>query len=150
MGISLLAVIFSGLQWFDAHQQKRLLVRPLVDFVLENDPADAWVGLAIKNNGPAPAIINSITFYVNRKPVADIDEAAEQGRLTPDSIRSAGLEEGDSLGVGRTEWLFARSTKNNAELGRFVDFISEHLSAHVIYCSINGECWEKCSSRGRC
>ena len=58
IGLSLTAVIFSGLQWIDTHQQKRFSARPLVDFVLENDPDDAaWIGLAIKNNGPAPAIL---------------------------------------------------------------------------------------------
>jgi|SRR5208282_1128403 len=97
IGLSLTAVIFSGLQWIDTHQQKRFSARPLVDFVLENDPDDAaWIGLAIKNNGPAPAILTSITFYVDHKVVADIDGAAEIGKLNPEIIRSEGYKEGDS------------------------------------------------------
>jgi len=151
MGLSLVAVSLSGLQWIDTHQQKSLSTRPLVDFVLENDPDDAaWIGLAIKNNGPAPAILNSITFYVDHKLVESIDGAAKMGKLNPEMIRSEGHKEGDSLGVGITEWLFARSTKSHDDLDKFVNFINNRLAAHVTYCSINGECWEKCSSKGRC
>jgi hypothetical protein len=95
IGLSVVAVIFSGLQWIDAHQQKHFSARPLVDFVLENDPDDAaWIGLAIKNNGPAPAILTSITFYVDHKVVAGIDGAAEMGKLNPEIIRSEGYKRG--------------------------------------------------------
>jgi hypothetical protein len=151
IGLSLTAVILSVLQWIDTHQQKNFSARPLVDFVLENDPDDAaWIGLAIKNNGPAPAILTSVTFYVDHNVVASIDGAAEIGRLNPEIIRSEGYKEGDSLGVGMTEWLFSRSTKNHDDLDKFINFINNRLAAHVTYCSINGECWEKCSSKGRC
>jgi hypothetical protein len=49
LAISLIALIFSGLQWIDAHQEKSFSTRPLVDFVLENVPDNAhWIGLAIR------------------------------------------------------------------------------------------------------
>jgi hypothetical protein len=84
MGLSLAAAILSGLQWIDTHQQRSFSTRPLVDFVLENDPDDATsIGLAIKNNGPAPAILNSVTFYVDHKVVGSIDGVAEIGKLNP-------------------------------------------------------------------
>jgi hypothetical protein len=151
MGMSLAAVTFSGLQWIDTHQGMSLSTRPLVNFILENDPDDAaWIGLAIKNNGPGPAILSSVTFYVDHNVVENIDGVAEIGKLDPKMIRSEGYKEGDSLGVGVTEWLFARSTKNRGDLDKFVVFINNKLAAHVTYCSINGECWEKCSAKGRC
>jgi hypothetical protein len=151
MGVSFVAVTLSGLQWVDTHQQKSLSTRPLVDFVLENDPDDApWIGLAIKNNGPAPAILKSISFYVDHHDVEGIDAVAKIGKLNPKSIRTEGYKDGDSLGVGATEWLFARSTKTRDDVDTFVDFINNRLAARVTYCSINEECWEKCSSKGRC
>jgi hypothetical protein len=87
---------------------------------------------------------------VDRKSAESIDRAAEIGDMNPKLIRSEGYKEGDSLGVGITEWLFARSTKNHIALDRFVDFINHRLAAHITYCSIDGECWEKCSSKGSC
>jgi hypothetical protein len=141
----------SGLQWIDTHRLRSLSTRPLVDFVVENDPSDAtWIGLAIKNNGPAPAVIKSITFYVDHTAVESLDGVAEVGKLDPRIIRSEGYKEGDSIGVGNTEWLFARSTKNNTDLDRFVQFINNRLAAYITYCSINDECWDKCSAKGRC
>lgn len=99
--LSLSAVILSGLQWTEAHRQRSFSARPLVDFVLENDPDDApLIGLAIKNNGPAPAILDTVTFYVDNKIAKSIDQVAESGNLDRRIIRSEGYKEGDSIGVG--------------------------------------------------
>jgi hypothetical protein len=71
MGLSLAAVIFSGLQWIDTRQQRSLSTRPLVDFLMENDPDDAsWTGLAIKNNGPGKTflIVRAITLRALKAP----------------------------------------------------------------------------------
>lgn len=122
----------------------------MIDFVLDNDPAYDMVGVAITNNGRAPALINSISFYVDSNLVAGTDAVAERGKLAPDLIRSGGLRAGNSLGVGTTRYLFAHSTKSDRDLDRFIEFINYRLSVHVVFCSLNGECWETCSSKGRC
>jgi hypothetical protein len=73
--ISLVAVFFTGLQWWEAHTQLLLAVKPSVDFYTADDPDSPPVGIAISNAGPGPAIIKSVTFYVDRKSVRDAEEA---------------------------------------------------------------------------
>jgi hypothetical protein len=74
IGIVLAAAVFSGLQWLDARDQAFLTTKPHVDFDTEDDSDQPIVGIAIMNAGPGPALIKSVSFYVDRKPVADADE----------------------------------------------------------------------------
>jgi len=73
--ISLGAAGFTGLQWWEAHTDARLAIKPSVDFYIGDDPVEPPVGIAITNAGPGPAIIKAIQFYVNRMPVRDADDA---------------------------------------------------------------------------
>jgi hypothetical protein len=72
--ISLAAAVFSGLQWLSMRDQVFLTTKPHVDFDIEDDSDEPMVGIVITNAGPGPAGIKAITFYVDRKPVADADE----------------------------------------------------------------------------
>lgn len=72
--ISLGAVFFTGLQWWETHTQVLLSVKPSVDFYTGSDPDTPPVGIEITNAGPGPAIVRSVTFYVDRKSVRDAEE----------------------------------------------------------------------------
>jgi hypothetical protein len=55
-------------------EQAFVATKPHVDFDIENDTDELMVGIAITNAGPDPAAIKAVTFYVDRKPVAEADE----------------------------------------------------------------------------
>lgn len=157
IAISILAAVFTGLQWREAHQQRGFQLKPLVNFYTEDGEDQSTVGVSITNNGPGPAIIKSITYFVDRKLVRDVDEAVQYGKLNQDIVRVIQYDEDDALASGRTEWLISRSTKAAAkskmdreELDRFLDFIDEKLGIEITYCSIDDECGKKCSTKGRC
>jgi len=74
VGISLVALVFTGLQWRESHNQLLLSLKPSVDFELLDDPDDLPVGIDIQNSGPGPAVIKSIIYYDDKKLVGDIDK----------------------------------------------------------------------------
>jgi hypothetical protein len=158
MLISLLAVGFTALQWYNGRNQVLLTTRPHLDFDTEYDPDEPPVGIAIINAGPGPALIKSVTFYVDRKSVRDAEEAGlNYAHLTEDELGYNELEPDDTLSVGEKLWLIKyrkppRGKINPKTLDRFSDFIDQNLAIEVTYCSTVREdlCWTKCSTKGRC
>ena len=151
--ISLAAALFTGLQWRETHNQMALSMKPAVDFDTEADLDDPPVVIAIVNAGPGPAVIKSISFYVDRKQVKNADEAAQYGKLDADQLSTFEFDEGDTLAVGEKEWLFRyrkTSKPDQKESERYADFVGEHLAIEAEFCSVLGDCWVKCSTRGRC
>lgn len=154
--ISLGAVAFTGLQRWEAHTQLFLSVKPSVDFYTGNDPDSPPIGIAISNSGPGPATIKSVTFYVDRKSVRDAEEAGNTyGGLSLPELDYYELEPDDTLAVGEKEWLIQyrkpRAGKvNQKNIEKFSDFIDQHLGVEATFCSIMGNCWTKCSTKGRC
>ena len=59
-------------------EQTFVPAKPHVDFDIENDSDELMVGIAITNAGPGPAAIKAVTYYVDRKPVAEADEWGER------------------------------------------------------------------------
>jgi hypothetical protein len=56
------------------------------------------VGIAITNAGPGPAGIKAITFYVDRKPVADADDMGRTyAKLSAAELGYQIMEPGDTL-----------------------------------------------------
>jgi len=151
--MSLAAALFTGLQWREAHNQLALSMKPSIDFDTEDDPDDPPIGIAIANSGPGPAVIKSVSYYVDRKPVKDAEEAAQNGKLDVDDLSAFEFDEGDTLAVGEKEWLFRyrkTSKPDQAQAERYADFVGEHLAIEAEFCSVLGDCWIKCSTRGRC
>ena len=151
--ISLAAALFTGLQWRETHNQLALAMKPAVDFDTEDDPDDPPVGIAIANSGPGPAIIRSISYYVDRKQVKGPEEAAQTAKLDVDRLSTFEFDEGDTLAVGEKEWLFRyrkTSKPDEAQAQRFAEFVGKRLGIEAEFCSVLGDCWIKCSTRGRC
>jgi hypothetical protein len=146
-----LAAMFSGFQWYEAHEQRVLAFRPTVTFWPETVAVgQPKVGLAITNGGPGLAVIKSLSYYVDRVPVSDSLTVLEYGKLNKDLVYSVDLDDGDILAAGQTIWLFSHATNDKHELDRFIDFIDKHLAAQVTYCAVDGECQTRCSDKGRC
>ncbi len=156
--IALGSAAFTGMQWRDAHQQILFATKPHVDFGIQNDPDEPPVGIAVNNAGPGPAIIKSVTFYVDRKSVRDADEAGrDYAKLSESELGYSELEPGDTLAVGDKVWLIkyrkprgGKVVQKNIE--NFADFIDQHLAIEIVFCSDLQEdlCWLKCSTKDRC
>jgi hypothetical protein len=156
--IAVAAAGFSGLQWYEARNGLLLSTRPHVDFDTEDDPDTPPIGIAISNAGPGPAIIKSVMFYVDRKPVRDAEEAGTTyANLSMSELDYKELEPDDTLAVNEEVWLIryrkprgGKINQKNSE--KFADFIDQHLAIEVTFCSTIREdlCWQKCSTKGRC
>lgn len=138
--VALGAAAFTGLQWHDAHNQLLLSMKPSVDFDTEDDPDTPPVGIEIRNAGPGPAVVKSLTYYVDR----EVSQRLENFKFQPD----------DTLAVNENEWLVKHSKyhgkEDKHEVDKFADFIDQQVGVEVVYCSIAGECWKKCSTIDRC
>jgi hypothetical protein len=151
--LSLAAALFTGLQWRETHNQLALSMKPSVDFDTEDDPDEPPIGIAIANSGPGPAVIKSVSYYVDRKQMKGPEETAQYGKLDVDQVSAFEFDEGDTLAVGEKEWLFRyrkASKPDQAQAERYADFVGEHLAIEAEFCSVLGDCWIKCSTRGRC
>ena len=61
-------------QRYEAREDLVLSTKPHVDFYIEDDPDEPPVGIAVKNAGPGPATMKSVTFFVDKKVVKDTDK----------------------------------------------------------------------------
>jgi len=145
--IAVAAAAFTGMQWHEAHNQLLLSMTPSINFYTEDDPDEPPVGVAINNAGPGPAVIKSITYYVDRKPLRDVNEAIDYSKLNPDQIEYVELEENDTLAVTEKVWLLkyhkprgGKVKQKEKELDDFVDFIDQKLGIEVLFCSVTAPC----------
>jgi len=151
LGISSLALCISAFQAWQTRRHDRLSVRPLIDFTYEVDGRERNVGLAMENVGLGPAVIRSITIYVDRKAVKDWYEAADYGNFKEhDLLKTFELDKDSVLKIGETMLLFGRDTRNKMDLDRFIDFVDQRLAVSITFCSIDDECQTRCSIEGRC
>jgi hypothetical protein len=151
-----LTALFASFLWWETYTHDVFSVKPTVDFIIGNDPDDPPVGIAISNSGPGTAMIKKIIFFVDRKSVTDAEEAGTTyGKLSLAELDYTEFDPNDALPVGSTFWLIRyrkpRGGKMNpTTVDRFADFVDRHLAIEVIFCSIRGQCWPKCSTKGRC
>lgn len=148
--ISVFALSFSGLQWYEARDQRLLAAHAAVTFLVDADATQKPLGVAIKNAGPGVAEIRSITYYVDRKKVKDLDEAFAMMHLDPDHNFGYQLDEDEPLAPGESLPLIDYRTKDKGELARAGDFIDTALAVEVYVCVRTGQCWLKCSYKDHC
>ena len=162
--VSVIALLFSGLQWWDTHRQVQvsqnqllLAMKPSIDFDIENDADDLPAGVKIQSTGLAPAVIQSITYFIDKKPVGDAAGMLDSAGLgNAPNIDSLSFDKGDNLAVGENRWIVWSKTKPRGKdekqnLARFVELVDKHLAVEVKYCPvIVGDCYTKCSTIGMC
>lgn len=133
-----------------------LAVKPSVDFYIGDDPDSPPVGIEVENAGPGPAIVKSVKFYVDRKPVQDAEDAGKTyAKLTTAELGYTDLEPDDALAVNEKQWLIEFRTPRSGrdvrkDMERFADFIDQNLAVEITFCSIRGDCWTRCSAKDRC
>jgi hypothetical protein len=123
-----------------------------VDFEIEDEPDVPPVGIAIRNQGPGPAMVRSLAYFVDGKRVKDWAEAATRGNVNPDQAHTIAFDPGDALAAPEVAWLveYRKPRKANPkDVEHFVDFIDDHLAIEVTFCSVVDEsaCWTKCSAK---
>jgi hypothetical protein len=152
--ISIASLLFSSLQWWDNHRFTIAQATPRVSFETSEDTDDPLVGIKIENAGPAVARLKDLTYYVDKKPMDDIDEAIDIGKL--EDVHTFEFNPDDTLAVGETRWLLSKSTKSshkgdNKSVQQLIDFLDKNLAVQAEVCSlISGECWTVCSTEGWC
>jgi hypothetical protein len=152
--VAVVSAGFTGLQWYDAHNA--LFVRPHVDFETEDDSDTPPMGIAIINEGPGPAVIKSLTYFVDRKPVqGGYTEALDYGKINSDIVDGFDFDPDDTMAVGKEEWLLRYIKPHGKKIKQkdiddFADFLDFHIAIYVEFCSVMGVCGNTCSTKGWC
>jgi hypothetical protein len=122
--------------------------------MIEDDPDVPPFGIRIENAGPGPARIKSVNWFVDRKPVGDVEKAVDIEKLV--NVNFVEFDENDTLGVGAKEQLLefshkTRGSHDDKDLDKFIDILDSHLAVEVEFCPVLGsECSKKCSTKGWC
>jgi hypothetical protein len=143
-------------QRYEARENLVLSTKPHVDFEIEDDPDEPPVGVAIRNAGPGPAIIKSVTFFVDRKAVRDADDVATTyAKLTDKEYTYNEFDPYDSLAGQEKVWLLSYALRGNKmdkqRISKFTDSIGQRLGIKVTFYSVIREalCSTKCTNKGR-
>jgi hypothetical protein len=150
LAISLAAAGFTGLQWFEARHQTQLANVSSIGFDIDTDPTERRLGISVRNAGPGIATVRSVSYYVDRKRIEDINAALEKAQLLADHEVGIDMESGEPLAAGETVWVLDYRPKRNDEKQRAMDFIEKHFSVGVEYCAANGQCSRTCSTVDQC
>jgi len=156
--VSGIALIFTFLQYRVTRDQLLLSMKPSINFDTEYDPDELPAGIKIDDAGPGPAVIQSVTYYVDKKAIGDDPDklVAFVNLSDSDNISVMKLEKGDTLAVGENEWLFSYKPKAKGKQeqkyeDRFMDLLDRHIAVEVQFCSVLGtHCDKKCSTDGWC
>lgn len=157
--ISLFALVVSvgalGVSILDAKAARlhdRLSVRPILGFQLVGVPVEDWSepGIHLVNNGNGVALIESLTVYVDGKPV----QPAEPSAGLVEAARALGLENLDwpvtyatrfsgALPAGQT-WLLIGMEKGiyTPERGAVLNGALAHVGIRIKYRSLYGDAYE--------
>jgi hypothetical protein len=126
----------------DAHNQLLFSTRPSLSMTTFDDIDELPIGISIQNAGPGPARIKSVKYFVDGKPIVDLDKATNFEGLP--EVHIIELEADDTLAVGENEWLLKDTRKPHEKddekaMDAFVDFVDHHLVIKVEFCPIVGD-----------
>jgi hypothetical protein len=143
--ISIAATLFAGLQWWEAHEQRRLANDATVNVDTDTDPADNKLGVAVRNSGPGVATIKTVQYYVDGKLVTNIDDAFDLAKLDSNKLGEIELTN-DAMAPGENVWIL-RFTAKKVDQERAAEFFERHLNVAVRYCSAGGRCDTACADQ---
>jgi hypothetical protein len=159
IGVSIVAVAIAGWaalvansQLSESRYQRELAFHSSIGFDIDTDLTQRRLGISVHNVGPGVAILHSITYFVDRRPVNDDEFEAALTAAHLDPSREVGniFDPDEPLAVGATDWLIDYRAKSKDEKARATDFIENHLSIGIFYCSLDRQCKTECSSVGGC
>jgi len=147
-GLAILVSLWAAQQ---AREARLISIRPLVDFYRDDDSGSPTLGVALHNSGPGVAMIKTMRYYVDRKPVSDWPAALKANGFDPDADYGTTFDPGDSLGVGEQVFFIRYRTKDPQVAARFADFIDYRVGILLNYCTVGGtDCRTRCSVQTLC
>jgi hypothetical protein len=155
--ISVLALVVSGtsavfadLGWRNSTETIKLANVAKVDFDVDPYSDDPQVGIAIRSSGHGSATVERIVYFVDGRPVKDLDAALAAANLDPDANRGWSVDPGYEMGPGEVIWLLDYHAADDEATGRLVDFIQHRVQVKVNYCSVRQECEVSCFPSSSC
>jgi hypothetical protein len=147
--ISLVAALFTGLQWWDSRELGRLANDATVVVDVDSEPGRSKRGIIVRNAGPGIAHIKAVKYYVDGDLILDINEPFERVAKL-DSRRLNEVEiNGDTMSPGERQQIL-RFDASKSEQDRAEDFFESHLNVAVAYCSAGGRCESVCADPKHC
>jgi len=159
--ISIVALLFSGLalviSWMEYQDNHRIAIAqgtPRIEFETAGDEEDLPVGVNIANPSGSLERIKHIAYYLDRKPIGDVDKLIDAADLSDAAYED--IADGTNFAVGEKIWLLHRDAKpRNAQerkdMDHFLDIVQNHVGIEVEVCStISGTCMTDCSTDGWC
>jgi hypothetical protein len=148
IAISIAATFFTGLQWWEAREQRRLANNATVNVDVDTDPADNKLGVAVRNAGPGVATVKTVRYYVDGKLVTDMDDEIGAAKLDSNRLKEIELTD-DAMAPGENVWIL-RFIARKADRERAAEFFERHLNVAVSYCSAGGQCAIACADDKGC
>ena len=152
IAIAAWAAVIAKSQLSESRYQRELAFHSTIGFEINTDLTQRRLGISIQNVGPGVAILRSITYYVDRRPVNDDEFEAALTAAHLDPSREVGdlFDPDEPLAVGQTIWLIDYRGRSKDEKVRATDFIANHLSVGIYHCSLDQQCKTECSAPGGC
>jgi len=150
LALSVVAALFSGMQWLATREAKPATYDTALDLQFGPLAARDELGIGLHNAGPGVAHIQSVSYYVDDKPIDDISDALDE--LGLDSGRDTGvdLDQGDFVVAHDVMWLIDYHARSRQEARLAADVLQRHVQVAVEYCDALGACRRICSKRRGC
>lgn len=148
--VSMLALMVSVMAAWFTYSQWHESATPYVDFYVEANFDEQDMGAAVINSGPGLAEVEEISYFVDRKRIANVEAALE--RFRSGSVYGMTWNPGDHIPVNQKLWLVRISKSGTAtkEYEDAADFLQNHFAIRLRYCSIHRECKVACSLPAKC
>jgi hypothetical protein len=143
------ATVFTGLQWWEAHEQGRLANDTTVAVDVDTEPGRSKRGIIVRNTGPGVAHIKSVRYYVDGQLVSDINGPFDRiAKLDSRRLDEVTIN-GDVMSPGERQQIL-RFDASKSEQDRAEDFFEGHLNVTVEYCSAARRCETVCADQVHC
>jgi hypothetical protein len=148
--VSIVAALFSALLWLETRRQSHAQFGAAVTFDIDTLTRKHRLGIGLRNAGPGVAHIQSVSYFLDRKPVEDISDALEREGFDPDRDTGVDLDHGDLIPADDVIWLIDYSPRNRAEELKASALMEHRLAVAVEYCDANDACARVCSEPDGC
>jgi hypothetical protein len=141
--VSIASAWFTYSQWHES-------ATPNVDIYTETDPDEQNLGVEILNSGPGVAEVQDVSYFVDRKRLADIKAAEEKFGSVGVSVVE--WYPGNHIPLNEKSWIF-RVSKRDATAKEYeatADFLQHHFAVQIRYCSVHHECRIACTKPNMC
>jgi hypothetical protein len=139
--ISILALGVTGWQAWDSHKQGVLANDATVKVDIDTEPGRNKLGVFVRNAGPGVAHIKTVKYYVDGKPITDINDAIDAAKLDSNRLDEIDISD-DAMSPGQKQQILSFNARKS-EQERAADFFENRLNVAVDYCSAGRGCLKR-------